>query len=510
MAWQGLRFESNLMVYETGRKPFHPACRKFTGVILSTLFISCGWTVSAYDIAGNKWIGGEAIFYVDIKDASFADMIWSAATIDALAEWSDKTAFQFLVVEEEREPCRSDSYNSIGFTDDVCGTEFGANTIAVTLNSYEPQVLGPSAIVESDIVVNSNREYAVYSGAIWGSASGQTVLDYRRVALHEFGHAIGLGHEENLTAIMAPTLSSVDELTEDDINGANRLYTGLSSCRIGRLSNGTVSGALEPADCTVKDMTVGGTDESLIDLFEFEVRSGTYEIEVSVESEELDTVLVLATRDLEYLAVDTQSINDCSSSLSKELGVGSYLLMVNTYDQPIKSQCGGSGQYTLKTNVRTLKQPELYGSASLSGLPHNATFSGGISNDNGKTFSNLFTPDDLIDISAKIAIDESHAGQLGFILVAAILSDQFLMLNEKGQFIDTGFNPQPFLAHKRKELEYEEEVIIATGLVPSELGIEEIEVNIVVGYGLDSDPTEVYYHQTPINLVIGLSAPVNF
>jgi hypothetical protein len=104
MARQGLRFESILMVYETGRQPFHPAFRKFTGVILSTLFIYCGWTVSAYDIAGNKWIGGEAIFYVDIKDASFADMIWSAATIDALAEWSDKTAFQFLVVEEERDP----------------------------------------------------------------------------------------------------------------------------------------------------------------------------------------------------------------------------------------------------------------------------------------------------------------------------------------------------------------------------------------------------------------------
>ena len=99
-------------------------------------------------------------------------------------------------------------------------------------------------------------------------------------------------------------------------------------------------------------------------------------------------------------------------------------------------------------------------------------------------------------------VDPSHVGRPGFILVAAILSDQFLMLNEQGVFVDTGFNPNPFVPHKQKVLESAEDIVIARDLVPAELGIEEMEVDIVVGYGLDSDPSEVYYHSTPINLTI--------
>jgi hypothetical protein len=76
------------------------------------------------------------------------------------------------------------------------------------------------------------------------------------------------------------------------------------------------------------------------------------------------------------------------------------------------------------------------------------------------------------------------------------------MLNEEGEFVDTGFNPSPFVVHKRKLLDADERIEIATGLVPAELGIEEIEVNIVVGYGVDSNLAEVYYHQTPINLIV--------
>ena len=102
-------------------------------------------------------------------------------------------------------------------------------------------------------------------------------------------------------------------------------------------------------------------------------------------------------------------------------------------------------------------------------------------------------------------VDPSHVGRPGFILVAAILSDQFLMLNERGVFVDTGFNPSPFVPHRLKVLESAEDIVIARDLVPAELGITDIEVNIVVGYGLDSDPGEVYYHSTPINLTIGSS-----
>jgi len=460
---------------------------------------------SAYEIDGAKWIGGSTTFYVDIDGQSYSEISWSLATLEALAEWSEKTVFEFSVVEEYKDPCLIDYSNSIDFTDDVCGSDYGENTLAVTLVSYETQDLGPPAIVESDIVVSSARQFDIFSGALGSSKAGIFAADFRRVALHELGHAIGMGHEEVQLAVMAPTLGDIDSLQEDDIAGVNYLYTGLTRCEIKRLPYGKIEGALESGDCTVDQLTVGGSDESYIDLYEFDVSGGAVDFEFSVESGQLDAVLILATRDLRYLAVDTTSSTTCNSSLSKRLERGTYLIMVNTYDQPIKTECGGAGRYSLTSQFESSNRPALSGAASLLGTQHGASFEGGIRANGEQSFGNFFLPTDSIDIEAQILVDPSHVGRPGFILVAAILSDQFLMLNEQGVFVDTGFNPSPFVFHKLKILEPTEDIVIARDLNPAELGIKEIEVNIVVGYGLDSDPGEVYYHSTPINLNIGPS-----
>lgn len=459
----------------------------------------------AYEIDGTKWIGGRTAFYVDLDGESYSEISWSEAVLEALVEWSEKTVFDFSVVEEYRDPCLLDNLNSIDFTDDVCGSEYGENTLAVTLISYETQDLGPPAIVESDIVVNSARQFDIFSGALGSSKAGIFAADFRRVALHELGHAIGLGHEETKQAVMAPTLGDIDSLQEDDIAGINYLYTGLSRCEIKNLPYGLIDGALESGDCTVDQLTVGGSDESYIDLYEFNVSDGIADFNFSVEAGQLDAVLILATSDLRYLAVDTASAANCNSSLSKSLGPGTYLIMVNTYDQPIKTECGGTGRYSLTSQFESSNRPVLSGAVSLLGTEHGASFEGGIRANDAQSFRNFFQPTDSLDIEAQILVDPSHVGRPGFILVAAILSDQFLMLNEHGVFVETGFNPNPFVPHRLKVLESAEDIVIARDLVPAELGITDIEVNIVVGYGLDSDPGEVYYHSTPINLTIGSS-----
>jgi len=51
-------------------------------------------------------------------------------------------------------------------------------------------------------------------------------MDFRRVAVHELGHALGLAHENNpnIPAIMAPTISNIEKPQPDDINGVRALY----------------------------------------------------------------------------------------------------------------------------------------------------------------------------------------------------------------------------------------------------------------------------------------------
>ena len=49
------------------------------------------------------------------------------------------------------------------------------------------------------------------------------------VAIHEFGHAIGLEHSRNIHSVMAPFVKDIQmELTEDDILAAQRLYGNYS------------------------------------------------------------------------------------------------------------------------------------------------------------------------------------------------------------------------------------------------------------------------------------------
>ena len=459
----------------------------------------------AFDTDGSKWLGAEADFYVSIPGLSNTQISWNIAVIEALNQWSEQTAFTFNVIEESKDPCAGDDFSSIDFSENYCGSEFGARTLAVAVRRYEVQELGPPAIVEADIVVNAAQEFNIFDGPLIQFGQINNGLDFKRVALHELGHVIGLDHEEEKPAIMAPEISDLFTLQEDDIDGVNTLYGGLSNCEIKPLRFGSRTESLDAGDCTVQGLTVGGNDTSFIDLYEFELNQPA-ELVFSTTSQSLDTVLLIATRDQDYLAVESESINDCNSNISKRLGVGSYLLMVNTFSSPIKAACNGTGPYTLTASFSTVDKPGLGQAASLLGSYSAASFSGGISGDGGQTYGNLFASEDSLTISADITVDIMHVGKPGFLLVAALLPDQLLMLNEQGEFVDTGLNPDPFVVHARKTLEPEEALDIARDLIPAELGIEAIEVDFLVGYGLDSDPLEVYFHNLPLNLTVQPSA----
>lgn len=456
-------------------------------------------SLAAFDIDGTKWPGGKTDFYVSIDGTSPSGLLWNTAFIGAMQDWTNATRFNFTAFNELEDPCRFDSRNGVGFTSDVCGSAFGENTLAVTLTRFTSQVLGPPAIIRSDIVINDSVRYDIFDGRLvqFGIPFGS--IDFRRVALHELGHAIGLDHESAAPAIMAPNISNIDSLQADDILGANTLYGGLDNCKITPLVFGTTRNALDESDCTVIDLTVGSTDTSFIDVYRFDLDAPTT-VSFAMESTALDSVLILATTDLTYLDFDDKTSGLCSSSLTTNLPRGSYFLLGNTFVEPPKTECGNTGSYVLEASFSSATQANLGSTVSLLGAASSGSFSGGISADGGLSFGNKFTSTSTLDIDVSIGIDSLHVGQAGFLVAAALIDDQVLFLNSQGDFETAP--PAGFVAAKSKTLSDIENLSVVSDLIPANLGIDNIEVNFWIGYGLNSEPNEIFFHQQPLNLVV--------
>jgi Matrixin/Putative peptidoglycan binding domain len=63
---------------------------------------------------------------------------------------------------------------------------------------------------------------------LWSTTGTTTALDVQSVALHEFGHILGLQHSTSASAVMFPTIGFGEikrELTQDDRDGISDLYS---------------------------------------------------------------------------------------------------------------------------------------------------------------------------------------------------------------------------------------------------------------------------------------------
>ena len=470
-------------------------------IIFIYLLLFIPLKVGAIEISGEKWIGAKTDFYIDITGNSPLGLSWNAAFIDALDEWTTKTPFTFNTIPSYVDPCADDYLNGAQFTKDICGQEYDKNTIAVTILTYQAQLLGPPAIAEADIYINQSYKFEIYDGGLDQANFLNSLVDFRRVVLHELGHVIGLGHTTGAPAIMQPSIGDLDRLQEDDTKAVEKLYSGKKNCEIKTLKFGITKNTLSPSDCSVMQLTVGGDDDSNLDIYSFSLAQLT-KLEFALNTDEFEAVILVADQDLNYLTADIDTKNDCNASLNTELTSGNYFLIVNTYNVQVKPACGLTGSYELVAGYSTIETTNLGNNVSLKGSVANANFTGGITATKGQDFGNIFKPTDSIDISATISIDSKHQGQSGFIVVAAAINDQILFLDESGVFIDSKTQPGMIVPNKRKALNSVEHVEIAQDLVAEDLGINKIIVDFVVGYGLDNDTSEVFYHENPLNLTI--------
>ncbi len=472
----------------------------FKQIVIVLAIISQFYAYS-YEFKGNKWIGAKATIWADIPGISNSGIAWNSAFLSAAQEWNEKTVFDLAVVPIARESCKADGFNSIKFATDLCGQTFNDATIAVTVLKYEEQQLGPDAIIEADIVVREDIPLDIFDGDLQQKGRPLNTIDFRRTVLHELGHVIGLDHEQLQVAIMQPELSDTFKLQPDDIAGANKLYTGLANCNVENLRFGKVKDSLKAPDCSVRDLTLGGSDDSLIDLYRFKI-SATTEFDFTIDSDELESVLIIADKDLNYLAIDSDVSGDCGASIKTQLSAGEYFLMVNTFDSQIQQECKLVGGYELTANYFSKSPIDLNLNEGSNNTGSKSKFFGSITANDGETFGNLFSPQDSLDISASIEIDPSHRGQDGFIVVAALIDDFIMLLNEKGQFVEFPSLDTPIIPVLEKKLEEIETLEIARDLVAEVFDIQAIAVDFYVGYGLVGDWDRIYTHSKPFNLTI--------
>lgn len=458
--------------------------------------------VIAFEIEGNKWIGAEAVIYFALDGKSDSGIFWKEALLQAANNWNENTSFTFKPINQYLNPCLVDGLNGVDFVYDLCGTGFGKSTLAVTVRRYKPQVLGPSAIVEADVFINANVSFDIFDSTeqLVGPKYSE-VKDFRRVVLHELGHLIGLDHENTEEAIMQPEYGETFSLKKDDIAGVEFLYGGLSSCKITAMQLGTISNSLTTDDCTVKQLTVGGTDESLVDLYSFKLGNPA-RFRFSVDSAELEAVIIIADSKLNYLASESTIEATCGADLQVNLTPGDYLLLVNTFDRVIREECGVTGLYDLTVGYIGPDVQALGPATSSNDLRSKAIFSGTITADGGLTYGNRYHSTDSLDITASILTDPSHVGEQGFIVAIGLIGREFFWLGPDGKFIRADSVPENLLAFRSGSLNANEEIEIIKNFVPSDYGIQELVVEFYVGYGLDADPDEIYFNTTPMNLTI--------
>ncbi len=195
-------------------------------LLLSTLLLVAAASVArSYYLNGPFW-PTNATVPMELELGSSTTLTdgcpdWSCSAADAMDVWN--VALGRVQLKANRNSAASkgerNGRNDVFFGTSAYDYSLDKGTLAVTTWWYRF-----STITEADITFNSATKWDSYRGDL---RSG-SVYDFRRVAMHELGHVLGLAHpdehSQTVTALMNSKVSNLDTLAVDDIQGILSLY----------------------------------------------------------------------------------------------------------------------------------------------------------------------------------------------------------------------------------------------------------------------------------------------
>ena len=210
-----------------------------------------------YWASGPKWASGNITMHLQMGTSSGTlidgSTSWNAVDENALAIWNPfLSGVEFRVVRDSTSGIAfRNNVNNVIWGDDVYGESFG-DAVAITKWLY---FTSDNRMSEADVIFDRGLSWNSYRGNLRSASGGGTLYDLRRVAQHEFGHVLGLGHPDehgqSVTALMNSRVSNLDSLQTDDINGARAIYGGSSTPAPSANRSPTVTATCNPS-CTVQ------------------------------------------------------------------------------------------------------------------------------------------------------------------------------------------------------------------------------------------------------------------
>jgi Matrixin/Bacterial Ig-like domain len=387
---------------------------------------------------------------------------WENVILQAAQTWAQQTNINFAVVPDDGAPSGSgpDEQGSPGFGDiRIGGYNFGSSTLALT---YQP----PSAnnfSIAGDIAFNTGQSFNVGS-----------TYDLFTVAMHEFGHALGLNESSVSSAIEYPTYTGRKTgLASDDIAGIRSIYSaGAPRTPDAYNSNGASNGTLSTA-ATISTSSLTALVPNLnistagqLEYFSFTAPAGTGStLSVDVQSSGLSllapkltvyasngtTVLASANGAGEYgttLTVNVSNVTagekfyvEAQGADTTQMGTGRYALGISfkgttptTAASPAVSEAAGTPEHA--------GDGQADGSSSL-GYGIGSPVIAGITPDNGVSSSDGITNSPYISLFGSAPSDDiirifENGNEIGQTI--ALLSDAWTFSNMAVQLSDGVYN----------------------------------------------------------------------